>query len=60
MLDFLKIDWLSLTIPLAYLAVLVGSLATFSSLYRKRKSRTLNPQNLPAVFHLPCERYTNS
>ncbi|EFR01916.1 translocation protein sec66 [Nannizzia gypsea CBS 118893] len=37
MLDFLKIDWLSLTIPLAYLAVLVGSLATFSSLYRKRK-----------------------
>ncbi|EEQ35026.1 Translocation protein S66 [Microsporum canis] len=37
MLDFLRIDWLSLTIPLAYLAVLVGSLATFSSLYRKRK-----------------------
>lgn len=41
MLDFLRIDWLSLTIPLAYLAVLVGSLATFSSLYRKRKIRTL-------------------
>ncbi|KAL8699079.1 MAG: hypothetical protein Q9201_006209 [Fulgogasparrea decipioides] len=32
------IDWVSLTIPAAYLSVLVGSLATFSSLYRKRKA----------------------
>ncbi|KAI5308516.1 translocation protein S66, partial [Ascosphaera atra] len=30
-------DWLSLLIPFAYLGVLVGSLATFSSLYRRRK-----------------------
>ncbi|KAL8737808.1 MAG: hypothetical protein Q9181_001342 [Wetmoreana brouardii] len=32
------IDLVSLTIPTAYLSVLVGSLATFSSLYRKRKA----------------------
>ena len=28
---------MGLTVPLAYLSILVGSLATFSSLYRKRK-----------------------
>ncbi|KAF3482155.1 uncharacterized protein GIQ15_04914 [Arthroderma uncinatum] len=39
MMSWLNVDWLSLTIPLAYLAVLVGSLATFSSLYRKRKTQ---------------------
>ncbi|KAK2741026.1 translocation protein S66 [Myotisia sp. PD_48] len=33
------VNWLSLVIPLAYLGVLIGSLATFSSLYRKRKSQ---------------------
>ncbi|KAI1906543.1 Translocation protein S66 [Ophidiomyces ophidiicola] len=32
------VDWLSLAIPFAYLGVLIGSLATFSSLYRKRKA----------------------
>ncbi|KAF2234432.1 hypothetical protein EV356DRAFT_501641 [Viridothelium virens] len=32
------VDWISLAIPFAYLGVLIGSLATFSSLYRKRKS----------------------
>lgn len=32
------VDWLSLAVPLAYLGVLIGSLATFSSLYRKRKA----------------------
>ncbi|EAS36896.1 translocation protein SEC66 [Coccidioides immitis RS] len=32
------VDWLSLIIPFAYLGVLIGSLATFSSLYRKRKA----------------------
>ncbi|KAL1960794.1 hypothetical protein VTO42DRAFT_6624 [Malbranchea cinnamomea] len=40
------VDWLSLSIPFAYLAVLIGSLATFSSLYRKRKAvkaSTLQP-----------------
>ncbi|KAI9741086.1 MAG: translocation protein S66 [Cirrosporium novae-zelandiae] len=31
-------DWLSLTLPLAYLTVLIGSLATFSYLYRRRKA----------------------
>ena len=33
------VDWISLAIPFAYLGILVGSLATFSSLYRKRKAR---------------------
>ncbi|KAI4247686.1 MAG: hypothetical protein L6R40_001272 [Gallowayella cf. fulva] len=32
------VDWVSLTVPFAYLGILVGSLATFSSLYRKRKA----------------------
>ena len=32
------VDWLGLAIPFAYLGILVGSLATFSSLYRKRKA----------------------
>ena len=32
------VDLVGLAIPFAYLAVLVGSLATFSSLYRKRKA----------------------
>ncbi|KAK2749788.1 translocation protein S66 [Onygenales sp. PD_40] len=32
------VNWLSLSIPLAYLGILIGSLATFSSLYRKRKA----------------------
>ncbi|KAL9132151.1 MAG: hypothetical protein Q9217_000085 [Psora testacea] len=30
-------SWLGLAVPLAYLSILIGSLATFSSLYRKRK-----------------------
>ncbi|EPS26006.1 hypothetical protein PDE_00942 [Penicillium oxalicum 114-2] len=33
------VDWISLAVPLAYLGVLIGSLATFSSLYRKRKAQ---------------------
>ncbi|KAJ5981617.1 hypothetical protein N7499_009331 [Penicillium canescens] len=32
------IDWLGLAVPLVYLGILLGSLATFSSLYRKRKA----------------------
>ncbi|OKL56865.1 hypothetical protein UA08_07832 [Talaromyces atroroseus] len=32
------VDWISLAIPFAYLGILIGSLATFSSLYRRRKS----------------------
>ena len=31
------VDWIGLAIPFAYLIVLIGSLATFSSLYRSRK-----------------------
>ncbi|CEL08271.1 hypothetical protein ASPCAL11422 [Aspergillus calidoustus] len=33
------VDWITLAVPFAYLSVLIGSLATFSSLYRKRKAR---------------------
>lgn len=44
------VDWLSLAVPLAYLGVLIGSLATFSSLYRKRKARTSLP---PSCISLP-------
>ncbi|KAI9813079.1 MAG: translocation protein S66 [Pycnora praestabilis] len=32
------VDWLGLAVSLAYLSILVGSLATFSFLYRKRKA----------------------
>lgn len=32
------VDLVGLAIPFAYLGILVGSLATFSSLYRKRKA----------------------
>ncbi|KAL1975294.1 hypothetical protein VTN31DRAFT_3686 [Thermomyces dupontii] len=31
-------DWLTLIVPFAYLGVLIGCLATFSSLYRRRKA----------------------
>jgi len=40
------VDWIGLLVPFAYLSILVGSLATFSSLYRRRKatkSSTLAP-----------------
>ena len=32
------VDWVGLAIPFAYLGVLIGSLATFSSLYKRRKA----------------------
>lgn len=32
------VDWVSLVVPFAYLGVLIGSLATFSHLYRARKA----------------------
>lgn len=32
------VDWVGLSIPFAYLSILIGSLATFSSLYRRRKA----------------------
>lgn len=33
-----EFDLFSLALPLAYIIVLVGSLVTFSSIYRKRKA----------------------
>ncbi|KAF2869526.1 translocation protein-like protein sec66, partial [Massariosphaeria phaeospora] len=38
MWPFDLVDWLMLAVPFAYLSILVGSLAVFSSLYRKRKA----------------------
>ncbi len=35
---FGAVDWLMLLIPVAYLFILIGSLYTFSSIYRKRKA----------------------
>ena len=32
------VNWIGLFMPVAYLGLLVGSLATFSSLYRQRKA----------------------
>lgn len=40
MWPFDAVDWLMLTVPIAYLFILLGSLAVFSSLYRKRKAAT--------------------
>ncbi len=37
------IDWTSLVLPFAYVLVLVGSLYTFSTVYRKRKACTYIP-----------------
>ncbi|KAF9735830.1 hypothetical protein PMIN06_002194 [Paraphaeosphaeria minitans] len=38
MWPFDAVDWVMLSIPLAYLGILTGSLYTFSSIYRKRKA----------------------
>ncbi|KAF2261829.1 translocation protein-like protein sec66 [Lojkania enalia] len=38
MWPFDAVDWLTLSIPFAYLTILIGSLAVFSNLYRKRKA----------------------
>lgn len=38
MWPFSAVDWLALCIPIAYISILVVSLSTFSSLYRKRKA----------------------
>lgn len=32
------VDWVGLTVPIAYITILIGSLATFSSLNRRRKT----------------------
>jgi hypothetical protein len=37
MWPFDAVDWVMLSVPLAYLFILVGSLYTFSTIYRKRK-----------------------
>ncbi|KAF1959402.1 translocation protein-like protein sec66 [Byssothecium circinans] len=46
MWPFDAVDWLMLLIPIAYLFILIGSLYTFSSIYRKRtaaKAASLEP-----------------
>jgi translocation protein SEC66 len=37
MWPFDLVDWLMLSVPIAYLVILVGSLTVFSNLYRKRQ-----------------------
>lgn len=39
MWPFDLVDWVMLTVPIAYLVILLGSLAVFSNLYRKRKAQ---------------------
>ncbi|KAJ5902399.1 translocation protein (Sec66) [Penicillium taxi] len=51
------VDWLSLAVPLAYLGILIGSLATFSSLYRKRKARKSNSLEPWFPAHLQRDIY---
>ncbi|CAG8947284.1 unnamed protein product [Penicillium salamii] len=48
------VDWLGLAVPLAYLGILLGSLATFSSLYRKRKAH--NAASLEPWFPAHLQR----
>jgi len=38
MWPFNLVDWIMLSIPIAYLVILVGSLTVFSNLYRKRQA----------------------
>ncbi|CAI6282542.1 unnamed protein product [Periconia digitata] len=52
MWPFDAIDWLMLLVPIAYLFILVGSLYTFSSIYRKRtaaKAASLEPWFPPHI-----------
>ena len=46
------VHWVGLIIPFAYIGILAGSLATFSSLYRKRKACKASV----SVFTLPHHR----
>jgi translocation protein SEC66 len=39
----LDIDWQGLALPFAYLLVLGGAFATFSTIYRKRKAGMQSP-----------------
>ena len=38
-----SVDWWGLVLPLSYVAVLGGTFATFSTIYRKRKAGTSPP-----------------
>ncbi|KAI9802240.1 MAG: hypothetical protein M1825_002961 [Sarcosagium campestre] len=51
------VDWIGLIVPLAYITVLAGSLTTFASLYRKRK--TVKAASLAPWFpaHIPRNIY---
>jgi translocation protein SEC66 len=40
MWPFNTVDWVMLAVPIAYLVILVGSLAVFSNIYLKRKAAT--------------------
>jgi len=51
------VDWLGLAVPFAYLGILIGSLATFSSLYRKRKAAKASTLTPWLPFHLLRDIY---
>ncbi|KAF9894218.1 translocation protein S66 [Aspergillus nanangensis] len=51
------VDWVNLMVPFAYLGVLIGSLATFSSLYRKRKARKATSLEAWFPAHLQRDVY---
>jgi translocation protein SEC66 len=51
------VDWLGLAVPFAYLGILIGSLATFSSLYRKRKAAKATSLTPWFPFHLQRDIY---
>ncbi|MCJ1313071.1 translocation protein S66 [Agyrium rufum] len=46
------VNWISLAVPFAYLGILIGSLATFASLYRKRKAAPWFPPHLQRNIYL--------
>lgn len=57
--------WLGLAIPFAYLSILIGSLATFSSLYRKRQAGQYSSgstiiENHPSLDRALMERKAKS
>lgn len=53
---FTNVNWVNLAFPFIYLAVLVGALSTFSSLYRKRKACKQSSPNVLPIRLLTSKR----
>lgn len=54
------VHWIGLVVPFAYLGLLIGSLATFSSLYRRRKSGGRSSFCASSRFEANWRRIANS